>query len=47
VSDVLDMLASGQSPDDILADYPDLEAADIQACLHYAARWFDHPRLAA
>jgi len=47
VSDVLDMLAFGQTPDEILADFPDLETADIQACLHYAARWFDHPRLAA
>lgn len=47
VSDVLDMLASGLAAEEILADYPDLEAEDIQACLRYAARWFDHPRLAA
>ncbi len=47
VTDVLDMLASGMNQDVILADFPDLEAADIQACLHYAARWIDHPRLAA
>jgi uncharacterized protein (DUF433 family) len=47
VSDVLDMLASGMNQAEILADFPDLEAEDIQACLRYAARWFDHPRLAA
>jgi uncharacterized protein (DUF433 family) len=37
VYDVLDWLATGQSIDDILADFPELEAADIQACLAYAA----------
>jgi len=37
VYDVLDMLANGMSADDILADFPELEAADIQACLAFAA----------
>jgi uncharacterized protein (DUF433 family) len=36
VSDVLDMLADGATPDEILADYPDLEADDIRASLHFA-----------
>ena len=31
----------------ILAEMPDLEAADLQAALHYAARQIDYPRLAA
>lgn len=33
---VLDMVASGMSIDDILADHPELEREDIIACLHYA-----------
>ena len=37
VYEVLDYLASGMSNADIRADFPDLTAADIQACLAYAA----------
>lgn len=37
VSDVLDYLASGMTEDEILADFPDLERADIRACLSFAA----------
>ncbi len=37
VYDVLDYLASGMSQDEILKDFPDLTAEDIQACLSYAA----------
>jgi uncharacterized protein (DUF433 family) len=37
VYDVLDMLANGMSADDIVADFPELEPADIQACLAFAA----------
>lgn len=43
VKDILEMLASGASEDEILADYPDLEREDIRACLEYAAQYFDHP----
>lgn len=45
VKDVLDMLADGATQEEILADFPDLEAADIQACIAYAARYVDHPVL--
>jgi uncharacterized protein (DUF433 family) len=38
VSDVLDMLASGASRQDIRASYPYLEDADITGALQYAAR---------
>jgi uncharacterized protein (DUF433 family) len=31
------MLAGGATAEEILADYPDLEAEDIRACLAYAA----------
>ena len=37
VRDVLEYLASGMSTDEILADFPDLTADDIRACLAFAA----------
>ena len=37
VPDVLELLASGMSYDDILADYDELERDDILAVLEYAA----------
>ncbi len=42
VKDVLDMLAGGASEQEILQDFPYLEAADIRACLEYAAAQVDH-----
>jgi len=33
---ILDLLAQGWSYDEILRNYPGLEAEDIQACLAYA-----------
>jgi len=47
VSDVLDLLASGLTPAQVLEELPDLEAADIVACLRYASRRLDHPTLVA
>ena len=35
VSDVLDLLASGLSNEEILAEMPDLEADDLKAALSY------------
>jgi len=43
VKDILDLLASGASRQDILADYPYLEDDDIAAALEYAAQHVDHP----
>jgi uncharacterized protein (DUF433 family) len=43
VKDILDLLASGASREDILADYPYLEDDDIAAALEYAAQYVDHP----
>jgi uncharacterized protein (DUF433 family) len=37
VQDVLEYLASGMSAEEILADFPDLAAEDIRACLAFAA----------
>ena len=44
---VLSLLAQGESWDDILADYPVLEPADIQACLAYAHAAILHDTLDA
>jgi len=37
VSIIVGQIAHGAGVDEILADYPDLEAADIQQALEYAA----------
>ena len=47
VKDVLEMLASGMTTEDILKDFPYLEADDISASLEYAAKQVDHPILQA
>nr|VFJ48724.1 MAG: Uncharacterized conserved protein, DUF433 family [Candidatus Kentron sp. FW]VFJ58907.1 MAG: Uncharacterized conserved protein, DUF433 family [Candidatus Kentron sp. FW] len=47
VVDILEMLAEGISQQEILEDFPDLEAADIRACLYFAARRVGVARLAA
>ena len=45
VKDILDLLASGASTEEILEDYPYLQAEDIKAVLEYAAHLMDHPVL--
>lgn len=35
VSDVLELLADGMTPDQIIEEHPDLELKDIQACLRF------------
>ena len=48
LSDVLDLLANGLSPQQIVEEeLPDLTLEDIQACLVYVARRFEHPILQA
>ena len=47
VSDVLDLLAAGESRADILADYPYLEDEDITAALEYASIASSHRVIAA
>jgi uncharacterized protein (DUF433 family) len=37
VYDVLEYLAGGMSPDEIVHDFPDLTHEDIRACLAFAA----------
>jgi uncharacterized protein (DUF433 family) len=47
VTDVVDLLANGLTPEQVLAELPDLEPEDIQACLRFASRRLDHPVVAA
>lgn len=43
---ILELLSSGMSHDEILADYPDLEPQDILAVLAFAARLSQVKRMA-
>jgi uncharacterized protein (DUF433 family) len=47
VSDVLELLASGMTPRQIVKEHPDLEPEDIQACLRFASSRLGHPGVAA
>ncbi len=47
VSDVLDLLANGLSPEEIVDEMPDLEVEDVYAALRFASRRLDHPVVAA
>jgi uncharacterized protein (DUF433 family) len=43
VSDVLDLLANGLTPQEILEEMPDLELEDIRASLQFASSRLDDP----
>jgi len=43
VTDVLDLLANGLTPQQILKEMSDLEAEDIQACLKFSSGRVNHP----
>jgi uncharacterized protein (DUF433 family) len=47
VSDILEMMSDNVTSEEILMDFPDLEPDDIQACLLFAARRTEFPRLTA
>ena len=47
VTDVLDLYSAGLNASQILEEMPDLEDADLKACLQYASKRIDHPVLAA
>ena len=48
VTDVIELLANGLTPEQIVIDeLPDLEREDITACLLYAAVKLNHPVLQA
>ena len=45
VADILELYAAGLNGEQILEDFPDLEAQDLQAALRYMARELDRPAL--
>ena len=45
VSTVVSLIAQGASEDEILADYPDLEAEDLREALRFAAAAVDERQL--
>jgi uncharacterized protein (DUF433 family) len=47
VVDILDLLASGLTPAQVLDELPDLVMEDVLAALRYASRRLDHPTVAA
>ncbi|MDT7855262.1 DUF433 domain-containing protein [Rubrivirga sp. S365] len=47
VSDVLDLLAAGLSPDEVVEELPYLERADVEASLKYASEATSQPARAA
>ena len=47
VTDILDLLAAGLSPQEILQELPDLEQADIEAAIRFARSRVSHPVIAA
>ena len=47
VSDVLDLLANGLTPEQVLEELPELELEDIRASLQFASRRLNHPVVAA
>jgi uncharacterized protein (DUF433 family) len=42
VQTILEFLSTGDSKEDILKNYPTLEADDIVACIRFAALLMDH-----
>jgi uncharacterized protein (DUF433 family) len=47
VIDVLDLLAAGLTPAQVIDELPDLQLDDVTASLRFASRRLDHPILAA
>jgi uncharacterized protein (DUF433 family) len=44
VTDILELLASGVSEEEIVQDFPYVKLEDIRACLAYAASIAEEPR---
>ena len=45
VQDVLEMLANGMTPEEVVQQLPYVEIEDVRACLEFAARRVAHPTL--
>jgi uncharacterized protein (DUF433 family) len=47
VTDVLDLMEAGLSPEQVVDELPDLELDDVRAAVAYARRRVGHPVLSA
>lgn len=47
VTDVLDLLASGLTREQVVEELPDLEFEDVDACLRFASNRLAHPVVVA
>jgi len=47
VTDVLDLLATGLSTEQVLEELSDLKEEDVRACLRFASRSLDRPGVMA
>jgi uncharacterized protein (DUF433 family) len=45
VQDVLELLADGLTPDEVVKQLPYVELEDVRACLKFAAKRISHPTL--
>jgi uncharacterized protein (DUF433 family) len=45
IQDVLELLADGLSPEEVVKQLPDLELEDVRASLEFAAKRVGHPTL--
>jgi uncharacterized protein (DUF433 family) len=45
VTDILELLEAGLTPEQVVDELPDLELEDVKAALAYARRKIDHPVL--
>jgi uncharacterized protein (DUF433 family) len=45
VVDVLDLLANGLTPQQVIEELPDLTDEDIRACIRYASLQVNHPKV--
>ena len=43
VTEVLDLMGNGLTPEQLLAEVPDFEFEEIQACLKFASDRVNHP----
>ena len=43
VTDVLDLLAVGLTPEQVISELPYLELDDVRICIRFASQRLDHP----
>ena len=43
VTDVLDLLAVGLTPEQVISELPYVELDDVRACIRFASQRLDHP----